>query len=361
MKPTVLISFSIFAALCFFSSCRKAIVTPANTVSVASSTPTLCVNTALTSISHTTTGATGIGAFTGLPAGVTAAWAANVITISGMPTECGTFNYTIPLTGGSGTVTATGTIITTPVNTVSAAPSIPALLINTALTEITHTTTGATGIGAATGLPIGLTATWAANLINLNGIPTESGTFNYTIPLTGGCGTVTATGTINVMSDYLPLNIGAKYIYSHRGDYYEPGFGFYSEDGECQWEFIDRNPTTPYFYRVLQTFNGIYVAHPDYSVIEKKDTTIITNQKDTLTFQVNNNGTVTITFPVMYWKYGSMSVDKYFKSSKTDTCFIVNLKNKICLSKNIGVKSLEYIVNANHSAKTSYTLVKGPY
>jgi hypothetical protein len=44
---------------------------PNNTVSAASSTPTLCINTALTAITHTTTGATGIG--TGLPSGVTAA------------------------------------------------------------------------------------------------------------------------------------------------------------------------------------------------------------------------------------------------------------------------------------------------
>ena len=81
-----------------------------NTVSAASSTPTLDVNTALTAITHTTTGATGIGTATGLPAGVTADWAANTITISGTPTADGTFNYIIPLTGGVGSVSATGTI-----------------------------------------------------------------------------------------------------------------------------------------------------------------------------------------------------------------------------------------------------------
>jgi hypothetical protein len=41
---------------------------PNNTVSAASSTPTLCINTALT-ITHTTTGATGIGTAGGLPWG----------------------------------------------------------------------------------------------------------------------------------------------------------------------------------------------------------------------------------------------------------------------------------------------------
>ena len=53
---------------------------------------------ALTPITHTTTGATGINqdgvpGANGLPAGVSAHWAANTITISGTPTVAGTFNY----------------------------------------------------------------------------------------------------------------------------------------------------------------------------------------------------------------------------------------------------------------------------
>uniref|UniRef100_UPI0037C00F32 choice-of-anchor L domain-containing protein n=1 Tax=Flavobacterium sp. TaxID=239 RepID=UPI0037C00F32 len=175
-------------------------VNPDNTVSLPTSTPTICINTALTAITHTTTGATGIGTPTGLPAGVTATWAANTITISGTPTASGTFNYSIPLTGGCGTFNATGTITVTPSNTVTTGATT-ALCINTALPVLTHTTTGATGIGTATGLPAGVTATWAANTITINGTPTASGTFAYTIPLTGGCGTVNATGTITVTPD----------------------------------------------------------------------------------------------------------------------------------------------------------------
>jgi hypothetical protein len=158
----------------------------------------LCINTALTAITHTTTGATGIGTATGLPAGVTAAWASNVITISGTPSVSGTFSYTIPLTGGCGLVSATGTITVTPNNTVGTASSTPSVCINTPLTDITHATTGATGIGTATGLPAGVTAAWASNTITISGTPTASGTFNYSIPLTGGCGSVNATGTITV-------------------------------------------------------------------------------------------------------------------------------------------------------------------
>ena len=60
-----------------------AIAECATAAGAASSSPTLCINTALTNITHTTTGATGIGTATGLPAGVTAAFASNTITISG--------------------------------------------------------------------------------------------------------------------------------------------------------------------------------------------------------------------------------------------------------------------------------------
>jgi hypothetical protein len=153
----------------------------------------------MTNITHNTTGATGIGTATGLPTGVTASWTDNVITISGTPTEVGTFNYSIPLTGGCSIVNATGTITVVPVNTVSEASSSPTLCIDTELTDITHDTTGATGIGTATGLPTGVTATWSADVITISGTPTEAGTFNYSIPLTGGYGSVNATGTITVL------------------------------------------------------------------------------------------------------------------------------------------------------------------
>ncbi len=176
-------------------------VSPNNTVGGASSTPTLCINTALTAITHTTSGATGIGTPSNLPAGVTASWSSNTITISGTPTASGTFTYSIPLTGGCGSVNATGTITVTAANTASAASSTPTLCINTALTTITHTTTGATGIGIPSNLPAGVTASWSSNTITISGTPTASGTFSYTIPLTGGCGSVNATGTITVTAN----------------------------------------------------------------------------------------------------------------------------------------------------------------
>jgi hypothetical protein len=80
------------------------------------------------------------------------------------------------------------------------------LSVNTALTSpITIATTGATGIDTTgSGLPNGVTAIWSANVITISGTPTNTGTFNYTIPLTGGCGTASATGTITVNASACP-------------------------------------------------------------------------------------------------------------------------------------------------------------
>jgi hypothetical protein len=171
-----------------------------NTAGTPSSSPSVCLGSAISpSITIATTGATGIGSPTGLPVGVSASWSGNTITISGSPTATGTFNYTIPLTGGCGTVNASGTFTVIENNTVGTASSSPSICLGAAISpNITFTTTGATGIGSPTGLPAGVSASWSGNTITISGTPTASGTFNYSIPLTGGCGTVNATGTITI-------------------------------------------------------------------------------------------------------------------------------------------------------------------
>ena len=165
---------------------------------------TVCINTAITNITYATTGATG-ATFTGLPAGVTGSWAANVATISGSPTTTvgSPFSYTVTLTGGCGTLSANGTITVNPDNTITLT-SIPgtdaqSVCLNTPITNITYSTTGATG-ATFTGLPAGVTGSWAANVVTISGTPTTTvgSPFNYTVTLTGGCGVITATGSITV-------------------------------------------------------------------------------------------------------------------------------------------------------------------
>lgn len=120
---------------------------------------------------------------------------------SGNLTTTTTFNVLVTniATGCTTVITTTPTITVNAINTAGTPSSSPTLCMSTALSpSITITTTGATAIGTATGLPSGVTAAWASNKITISGTPTASGTFNYSIPLNGGCGTVNAIGTIIV-------------------------------------------------------------------------------------------------------------------------------------------------------------------
>ena len=94
-------------------ACAAPACTIALTSAAGTDNQTLCNSTPITNITYATTVATGAN-FTGLPAGVTGNWAANVATISGSPTASGTFNYTVTLTGGACSQTATGTITVNP-------------------------------------------------------------------------------------------------------------------------------------------------------------------------------------------------------------------------------------------------------
>lgn len=162
---------------------------------------TVCINAPIANITYNTTGATG-ATFSGLPAGVNGNWAANVVTISGTPSASGVFNYIVTLTGGCGSgITANGTITVNPNNTITltsaAGTNAQTVCVNSPITNITYSTTGATG-ASFSGLPSGVNGNWAANVVTINGTPTATGTFNYTVSLTGGCGVATANGSITV-------------------------------------------------------------------------------------------------------------------------------------------------------------------
>tara|TARA_R110002073_G_scaffold108336_3_gene243332 strand:- start:1642 stop:6312 length:4671 start_codon:yes stop_codon:yes gene_type:complete len=173
------------------------------TSAVTTLSQTTCLNTAIVDIVYTGTNLSG-ATVTGLPAGVTSNYNNGVITISGTPSTTGLFNYTVTTTSSecSSAPQTIGHFTVDENDTVSIASSTPTVQRNLPLNPITHTTTGATGIGTATGLPTGVTATWSGDMITISGTPNVLGTFNYTIPVTGGCGNINATGTITV-SDVL--------------------------------------------------------------------------------------------------------------------------------------------------------------
>ena len=146
---------------------------------------------------------------TGLPAGCTAVFSGNAtsgtVTITGTPTSIGVYNYTIPMVG-CGNANATGTITVqgyTVALRPTSAPSSQTVCLGGTIQAISYSTSGATGIGAVTGLPTGLTATWAANVLTVSGTVAASvtpGTFNFSVPMSGlpSCPSVNATGSIVV-------------------------------------------------------------------------------------------------------------------------------------------------------------------
>ncbi len=97
----------------------------------------------------------------------------------------------------------TSSVTVNPNNTITLSSAVgtdvQTVCVNTAITNITYNTTGATG-ATFSGLPTGVTGNWVANVVTISGTPTTAvgSPFNYTVTLTGGCGSITANGTITV-------------------------------------------------------------------------------------------------------------------------------------------------------------------
>ncbi|OFY85709.1 MAG: hypothetical protein A3F72_12220 [Bacteroidetes bacterium RIFCSPLOWO2_12_FULL_35_15] len=175
------------------------------TSAVGTDIQTWCLTNTITTISYTITdGGTGAGV-TGLPIGVTGSYAGGIFTISGTPTETGTFNYTVTTTGTCTQAVASGTITINPnaIITLTSAAGTDSQIecINTAITAITYSVTGGGAGAGVTGLPTGVTGSFAGSIFTISGIPTATGTFNYTVTTTGTCTQTTATGSIIVNPD----------------------------------------------------------------------------------------------------------------------------------------------------------------
>ena len=158
-------------------------VTVNNTITLTSAVgtdnQTVCINTPITNITYSTTGATGASFQVYLPESPVPGLP--ILLLSAEPLRSsGIFNYTITLTGGCGIVTKTGTITVTANNTITltsaAGTDNQTVCINTPITNITYSTTGATG-ATFTGLPAGVTGAWASNVVTISGTPSVSGTF----------------------------------------------------------------------------------------------------------------------------------------------------------------------------------------
>ena len=154
-----------------------------------------------------------------------------------------------------------GVLTVNPTNTAGVASSSPTLCVNTSLTEITHSTTGATGIGAVTGLPPGIIASWASDTITISGTPTLSGTFIYSITLMGGCGSVNATGTIIVGDFTAPVLVGVPSNITVSCDTIPVAATPTAKDN------CDANPIISFVETSTQTITGI--SHFNYSILRE--------------------------------------------------------------------------------------------
>jgi len=141
--------------------------------------------------SSSATGVATVNATTGLVTGIAAGTA--------------TITYTVTGTGGCANATATRTVTVNLNNTITlssaSGTNAQTVTVNTAITNITYSTTGATG-ATISGLPAGVTGSWASNTVTISGTPSTTGTFNYAVSMTGGCisGNNTASGSITINS-----------------------------------------------------------------------------------------------------------------------------------------------------------------
>lgn len=101
----------------------------------------------------------------------------------------------------SSATSASETMTVIPDNTISltsaAGTNNQHICISSSITTISYATTGAIG-AVISGLPTGISGSWENDAITISGTSDISGTFNYQIELTGGCGTITETGTIQI-------------------------------------------------------------------------------------------------------------------------------------------------------------------
>ena len=160
----------------------------------ATTNQTVCNGNPITPIQYTFGGGATGATVTGLPAGVTASTAGNVLTISG--TAATNFNYTITTIDGCSPIILGGNVVFTAnatLNLTSAAGSNnQTICIGTAITPIEYTFGGGATSATVSGLPAEITASTAGNVVTISGTP--AGNFNYTITTVGGCGIITLNG-----------------------------------------------------------------------------------------------------------------------------------------------------------------------
>jgi len=267
-------------------------VNPDATISTSSNTnQTVCINTAISDIDYTIGGG-GTGAtISGLPNGLS--FNSSTYTISGSPTETGTFSYTITTTGTCQQPNATGTIVISDIPIVDAGVSLTICSDNTATMDATIGGSATSGLWSTSG-----TGSFSDNSETAVYTPSTNDINNETVTLTYT--TTDATAPCNNVSDSIiltikeavqittqPSNIGVC-------DNENASFSVvaYADDLSYQW-YKDGNPISGATSNTLN-FNPAFLTDAgNYHVTVSGNSVCSTLDSNTVTLNVNQLISVT--------------------------------------------------------------------
>lgn len=132
---------------------------------------------------------------------------ANTASYSPSTTTAGTYYYYCVATASGGCTTASTAVQFTvlPAQNASLGSAVgtnaQSVCVNSAITTITYTGNATVTNLDASGLPSGVTGSYSAGTLTINGTATTAGTYNYSVVSTGTCGSaVTLNGTITVLT-----------------------------------------------------------------------------------------------------------------------------------------------------------------
>jgi gliding motility-associated-like protein len=170
-------------------------VTALPTASISYSAIEYCSNAAVQNVTLSGTGAYTGGTYTSTPGGLTINGTSGAITPSSSVAGTYTVTYTVPASGGCGTVTATASVTVTALPTATISYTTP-VCSNAAVQNVALSGTGAYTGGTYTSTPGGLSINSSTGDVTPSLSTAGSYTVTYTIPASGGCGIVTATASI---------------------------------------------------------------------------------------------------------------------------------------------------------------------
>ncbi len=267
-------------------------ITPDATIALGSgpASQTVCINNPITTVTYNI-GQSGNGAFISsgaLPAGVTDTYAGGVFTIQGTPTVSGVFPYTVKTTGPCLQDSLSGTITVTGNSTISVSPLSglvsQAVCRGTAIVNIVYDIAG-TGTSAFISSGEGVTGTFAGGSFTIQGTPTVSGVFPYTVKTIGPCANDSLSGTITVYQlpnpQFSIINPGCEKQQVNFIDASVPNVGNITT---WNWNFKDGDLKT---YSNGNPFPKVYDTAGNYNVLLE----VITDKgcKNTLTKDIRVN------------------------------------------------------------------------